>query len=88
LTIVSVVAFDKVVVYNRITSSPAVQSRIQGATITATVGGQSKTTTFTSSAILYTYVLSSSGLQLFDPTLSPSTSPTRVPSAKPSSSFT
>jgi hypothetical protein len=61
LTIVSTVVFDKVVVYNMIEWSIYA---IQGATITATVNGQSKATTFPNNdLLLYTFVLSSSTLQ-------------------------
>ena len=66
LTIVSPVVFDKVVVYNRV----GYQNRIRGATITATVSGQSKATTFPDSpgaALTYLFSSSSSGLQLYIP---------------------
>jgi hypothetical protein len=60
LTIVSSIVFDKVVVYNR-NENP---DRIKGATITATINGQSKATTFPSSPkSIYTFVLTSAGLQ-------------------------
>lgn len=45
LTIISAVAFDKVVVYNR---KDGFQYRIEGATITATVDGVSSWTTYIS----------------------------------------
>eukprot|EP01035_Chromulina_nebulosa_P029038 gene29038-biopygen18566 len=62
MTIVSAVAFDKVVVYNRF---DCCRERITGATITASSNGLSRFTTFPSSAAeVYTFVLSSSGLQL------------------------
>jgi hypothetical protein len=63
LTIVSNIVFDKVVVYNR-NECP---DRIKGATITATINGQSKATTFPSTSAaadsVFTFVLTSAGLQ-------------------------
>ena len=62
LTIVSKIVFDKVVVYNRNEN----RDRIQGATITAYMNGQSKATTFPSSSpadSVFTFVLTSAGLQ-------------------------
>jgi hypothetical protein len=73
LTIVSAVAFDKVVVYNR----QAHQQRIQGATITATVDGISQSTTFPSPDQVFTFGWSSSALVLYTPV--PSQLPTTVP---------
>jgi hypothetical protein len=62
MVIVSAVAFDKVVVYNR---QDCCKERISGATITASSNGLSRFTTFPStSADSYSFVLSSSGLQL------------------------
>jgi hypothetical protein len=63
LTIVSAAAFDRVVVYNW----NQFPHRIQGSTITATVDGQSQATIFPSAASVYTFLLSSSGLQLYVP---------------------
>jgi hypothetical protein len=71
LTIVSNIVFDKVVIYNR-NENPATiiarneNDRIKGATITATINGQSKATTFPYSSpadSVFTFVLTSDGLQ-------------------------
>jgi len=62
LIIVSTASFDKVVVYNR---GDCCQMRIEGATIAATSDGISKSTIFPfSPSAVFTFVLSSSGLQL------------------------
>ena len=69
LTIVSTAAFDKVVVYNR----KGNRERIEGATITVTVNGQSHANTFPNSPdAVFTFLFSSSGLQMYVPSAVPS----------------
>jgi hypothetical protein len=83
LTIVSAEAFDKVVVYNR--EGDCCRDRIEGATITTTVSGISKATTFPFSPdFVFTFLLSSSGLQLYvppAPTIVPTSAPTTTEAA-------
>jgi hypothetical protein len=67
LTIVSLVAFDKVVVYNRL---DCCQDRIDGATITTTINEVSKSTTFPGSYSVYIFTVTSSGLEFTLPPLS------------------
>ena len=85
LTIVSAVAFDKVVVYN---CQGSEQYRIEGATITATVDGVSSSTTFPSSPDpAFTFVVASSGLQLYTTPI-PTAASTATPAAPSSSPST
>lgn len=76
LTVISPQLFDKVVVYNRVDHGAG--ERIEGATITATVNGQSKSALFPQTPDeVFTFTYSySSGLQLY---LSPTNGPTLAP---------
>jgi len=87
LTIVSSAPFDKVVVYNRADGDPGVD-RIEGATMTTTIDGQSKSTVFPQSAdLIYTFLVQTTGLTLYyAPSYASTASPTIATTAAPTSS--
>ena len=79
LTITASEPFDKVVVYNRPDGQGS--QRIQGATITTNMNGQSSSTLFPQSPnAVFTFLLTNSGLQYYSPP-APTHSPTPIGSS-------